>query len=237
MAIFVDQELWTSFRNVCAEHDSNETLVIESLLSGWLGNIDETRSADRTSSFEDVEIGPAVKECLDPKTTAEIFHEAVHNANVDIPEDVEQFIIQDLQNDPGEVQRAVTWFTVLCSFSATPMTVETAKTSLATFAKRRAPERKFEEIQSAVAQRFQIRVEDLRGTDNSKRILRPRQIAMYLTRQLTDTSFSMIGRLFGNRQVTTVKNAVAYVEQHQLDVELGGVVDILMKQIAPIRTS
>jgi chromosomal replication initiator protein len=64
-----------------------------------------------------------------------------------------------------------------------------------------------EDIQEAVAAWFHIKIADLKSRRRSKTLVHPRQIAMYLCRELTDASFPEIGRLFGGKDHTTIMHA------------------------------
>ena len=65
-----------------------------------------------------------------------------------------------------------------------------------------------EEIQKRVAEHFNIRLADMHSARRSRAVARPRQVAMYLAKQLTSRSLPEIGRKFGGRDHTTVMHAV-----------------------------
>ena len=79
----------------------------------------------------------------------------------------------------------------------------------------RASDRKVtvEEIQRRVGEHFNVRLSDLVGPKRVRQIARPRQIAMYLAKQLTARSLPDIGRRFGGRDHTTVMHAVKRIEE------------------------
>jgi chromosomal replication initiator protein len=70
-----------------------------------------------------------------------------------------------------------------------------------------------EEIQKRVAEHFNIRIADMHSARRARAVARPRQIAMWLSKQLTSRSLPDIGRKFGNRDHTTVMHAVKKVEE------------------------
>ena len=70
-----------------------------------------------------------------------------------------------------------------------------------------------EEIQKRVAEHFQIRLSDMSSARRSRTVARPRQIAMYLSKQLTSRSLPEIGRRFGGRDHTTVMHGVRRIEE------------------------
>lgn len=87
-------------------------------------------------------------------------------------------------------------------------------------------------IQQIVARRYNVSREDLISTRRTQHVLLPRQIAIYLARTLTIRSLPEIGRLFGNRDHTTVMHAVRRIEQRmQSDQKCAGDVAMFVKQI------
>ena len=70
-----------------------------------------------------------------------------------------------------------------------------------------------EEIQKRVAEHYNIRLSDMHSARRARAVARPRQIAMYLAKQLTTRSLPEIGRKFGGRDHTTVMHAVRKVEE------------------------
>ena len=70
-----------------------------------------------------------------------------------------------------------------------------------------------EEIQKKVSQHFNVKMSDMSSSRRSRTVARPRQIAMYLSKNLTSRSLPEIGRRFGNRDHTTVIHAVKKVEE------------------------
>ncbi|HSR71331.1 MAG TPA: helix-turn-helix domain-containing protein, partial [Kiloniellales bacterium] len=70
-----------------------------------------------------------------------------------------------------------------------------------------------EEIQKRVSEHFNVRVTDMHSARRARAVARPRQVAMYLSKQLTSRSLPEIGRKFGGRDHTTVMHAVRKVEE------------------------
>ena len=87
-------------------------------------------------------------------------------------------------------------------------------------------------IQKAVAERFQIKQIQLREKSNTKKIVYPRQVAMYLVKELTDASLPEIGRAFGGKHHTTVIHSVHKIEQtRQTDPDLNRMIQNLMDSL------
>jgi chromosomal replication initiator protein len=89
-------------------------------------------------------------------------------------------------------------------------------------------------IQEAVAHLFGVPVEELRQENNSRVVVVPRQIAMFLTKQLTDASLSDIGRHFGGRHHTTVMHSIARIQElRRSDPALDRTLTKLLREFAP----
>ncbi len=89
-----------------------------------------------------------------------------------------------------------------------------------------------EEIQKQVAQHFNIRISDMHSARRARSVARPRQVAMYLAKQLTSRSLPEIGRKFGGRDHTTVMHAVRKVEElREQDPGFAEDVDLLRRML------
>jgi chromosomal replication initiator protein len=97
------------------------------------------------------------------------------------------------------------------------------------------PEResKIKSIQEAVAQLFGLSVEALIGESTQRAVAVPRNIAVYITRQMTDATQVEIGQHFGGRHHSTVMNSIATIEkQRRANVDLDRVLCQLLKSLA-----
>ena len=89
-----------------------------------------------------------------------------------------------------------------------------------------------EEIQKRVAAHFNIRLGDMHSARRARNVARPRQVAMYLAKQLTSRSLPEIGRKFGGRDHTTVMHGVKRVEQlRETDAAFAEDIDLLRRMI------
>ena len=89
-----------------------------------------------------------------------------------------------------------------------------------------------EAIQKAVAEQFGMRVSELKQKNNSRAVVVPRQIAMFLAKQMTEASLPEIGRQFGGKHHTTVMHSIAKIEDQRrsdkdLNRMLGGLQEAL----------
>src|SRR6185436_17480588 len=90
-----------------------------------------------------------------------------------------------------------------------------------------------DEIESVVASKFHVKVSDIRSKRRSKTLVYPRQIAMYLCRELTDSSFPEIGRHFGGKDHTTIMHACKQINKaKEADSTLKATLESLKEQIA-----
>ncbi|MEC8768814.1 MAG: helix-turn-helix domain-containing protein, partial [Pseudomonadota bacterium] len=118
------------------------------------------------------------------------------------------------------------------SFSGRPITLEMAKEILRDLL--RASERRIsiDQIQRKVADYYNVRMGDMLSARRSRAVARPRQIAMYLSKQLTTRSLPEIGRKFGGRDHTTVIHAVRKVESlRESDPSIEEDVDLLLRSL------
>ena len=89
-----------------------------------------------------------------------------------------------------------------------------------------------EEIQKRVAEHFNIRLADMHSARRARAVARPRQVAMYLAKQLTTRSLPEIGRKFGGRDHTTVMHAVKKVDElRKADAAFGEDVELLRRML------
>lgn len=134
---------------------------------------------------------------------------AVH-AKIDLPENVRRFLAGRISNlralDAG--MRRLATHATLCN---RPITLEMAQTILHDVLKAHKRQVTIEEIQHKVAQHYDIHLADLSSARRARAVARPRQVAMFLARQLTRRSLPEIGRKFGDRDHTTVMYAVSRV--------------------------
>ena len=138
-----------------------------------------------------------------------------------------EFLAHRITTNVRVLEGALTRLFAFASLVGREITLELAQDCLADIL--RASDRKItiEEIQRKVSEHFNIRLSDMIGPKRTRTIARPRQVAMYLAKQLTTRSLPEIGRRFGGRDHTTIMHGVRVIEDmkgtdHQLaeDVEL-----------------
>jgi chromosomal replication initiator protein len=117
----------------------------------------------------------------------------------------------------GAMTRLVAW----CNLNHTEITLATTQQCLKQFIDMQVRKITIESIQRAVAEQFGMKVSDLKQKNNSRNVVVPRQIAMYLAKQMTEASLPEIGRQFGNKHHTTVMHSIGKIdEQRRTDKDL-----------------
>jgi chromosomal replication initiator protein len=113
-----------------------------------------------------------------------------------------------------ELEGALTRVVAFSSLTDRPMDVQLAQNVLQdVFPQGEAPAVSIERIQELVCERFSITPDELVSERRSQNIVYPRQVAMYLSRELTDSSLPKIGKEFGGRDHTTVIHATSKIQR------------------------
>jgi chromosomal replication initiator protein len=149
----------------------------------------------------------------DLETRIAILRKKVKTDGIHIPDpQVLTFIAGRVSTNIRELEGALTRVVAFSSLTGRPMTGELAQDVLKdVFPQGEPQEVSIERIQTAVSDRFSLSMEELCGDRRSQNIVYPRQVAMYLSRELTDASLPKIGREFGGRDHTTVIHATSKI--------------------------
>jgi chromosomal replication initiator protein len=149
----------------------------------------------------------------DLETRIAILRKKVKTDGIHVPDQqVLTFIAGRVSTNIRELEGALTRVVAFSSLTGRPMTVDLAQNVLKdVFPQGEAPEVSIERIQTAVTDRFGLSIDELCGERRSQNIVYPRQVAMYLSRELTDASLPKIGREFGGRDHTTVIHATSKI--------------------------
>src|SRR6476620_9735701 len=142
----------------------------------------------------------------DLETRIAILRKKVKTDRIHVPdEQVLTFIASRVSSNIRELEGALTRVVAFSSLTGRPMTVELAQDVLRdVFPQGEAAEVSIKRIQDLEADRFELTLDELCGEKRSQNIVYPRQVAMYLSRELTDSSLPRIGKEFGGRDHTTV---------------------------------
>jgi chromosomal replication initiator protein len=150
----------------------------------------------------------------DLETRIAILRKKVKTDQIHVPDpDVLTTIAERVATNIRELEGALTRVVAFSSLTGRPMTVELAEDVLKdVFPQGQAVEISIRRIQETVSERFGMTVNELCSAKRSQAIAYPRQVAMYLSRALTDSSLPKIGKEFGGRDHTTVMHANAKIE-------------------------
>ncbi len=133
--------------------------------------------------------------------------------NLDIPEDILHFVAGKVTSSGRDVEGAFNQLLIQHRFSDGPVDIEAIEKMLAHLVQSNEQKRvRIEDIQKVVARHYNVSKNDLLSNRRTRVIVRPRQIAMYLSKMLTPRSLPEIGRRFGGRDHTTVLHAVRKIE-------------------------
>ena len=142
----------------------------------------------------------------DYETRVAIMEKKLQEERIKIPDSVKELIIKNIVSNIRDLEGAINKVTAYARLTSAAITLELAEIALRDqLEQNNRSETTVEFIQEAVAERFGISVEDINGRKRSKKIIYPRQIAMYLSRKLLkDKSLPELGVAFGGRDHTTI---------------------------------
>ncbi|MEO6923168.1 MAG: chromosomal replication initiator protein DnaA, partial [Bryocella sp.] len=215
------------FHTFNALHEGMKQIVIASDRSPKeLGDFDD-RLRSRFEWGLVVDIQPP-----DLETKVAILQKKAEQEQTVLPMDVALFIAGNVRTNVRELEGALTRLIAWCSMHGVEITLPTAQQCLKQFIDTQVRKITIEAIQRAVAENFGMRVAELKQKNNSRQIVVPRQIAMYLAKQMTEASLPEIGRQFGGKHHTTVMHSISKIdEQRRNDKDLNRTVNKLMEQL------
>jgi len=168
----------------------------------------------------------------DIETRVAILNRKAELENITLPEDVALFLATAVKNNIRELEGCLIRIGAHASLTRKEINLDLAKAILAPILGNAGREISPDMIQKAVADHFGVKLSELRSDRKHKVIAMPRQVAMYLMREMTRCSFPDIGQRFGGRDHTTVMYAVKKIEKNLADdVSLRNTVDTLRKKI------
>lgn len=154
------------------------------------------------------------------------------NVKVTVPKDVLEFLAKRITSNVRHLEGALTRVMAFAELVGRPITMEMTRSVLQDLI--RANDRKLtiDEIQRSVADYFSIRLSEMLSDRRARTIVRPRQMAMYLCKHMTNRSFPEIGRKFGGRDHTTVMHAVQKIEElKESDSQIEHDLNLLTRQL------
>ena len=173
----------------------------------------EERVRSRLAGGFCVDIGPLDEELRGRILQSRIAIARQHHSGFDVPAAVLSYVTKAIQTNGRDLDGAVNRLLAHVTLTGAPLTVETAEAAIRDLVRTREPKKvKIEDIQKLVANHYNVSRADILSSRRTATVVRPRQIAMYLSKVLTLRSLPEIGRRFGGRDHTTVLHAVRKID-------------------------
>src|SRR6516225_8058224 len=168
----------------------------------------------------------------DLETKVAILQKKAEQEKVQLPIDVALFIASNIRSNVRELEGALIRLVAHSSLIGAEITLPYAQQVLKNFIDSQARKVTIESIQKMVAEQFGLRLVEIKAKNNSRAIVYPRQIAMYLAKHLTEASLPEIGRQFGGKHHTTVLHSVEKIEEvRKNDKDLHRLITKLTEQL------
>ena len=169
----------------------------------------------------------------DLETKVAILQKKSEQERITLPTDVALFIASNIRSNVRELEGALIRLVAHSSLIGAEITLAYTQHVLKNFIDSQARKVTIESIQKAVAEQFGLRLVEIKAKNNSRSIVYPRQIAMYLAKHLTEASLPEIGRQFGGKHHTTVLHSVEKIEElRKNDKDLNRLINKLTEQLS-----
>ncbi len=149
----------------------------------------------------------------DLETKVAILRRKADLDGVAVPDDVALFVANQVKSNVRELEGLLNRVVAFASLTAKPMSLDLAKETLRDILPENGRRATAAEIIKFVARHYGLKVGEIKSRSNAKQIAFPRQVAMYLCKQLTDLSYPEIGRQFNDKHHSTVMYSVEKIEQ------------------------
>ncbi len=168
----------------------------------------------------------------DLETKMAILDKKAEAEGVSLPDDVRAFIASKTKSNVRELEGALIKLVAYSSLTGAPIHLGMAQQILKHLVHVQDRKISIDSVQKAVAERMGIKQSQLKEKSNTKKVVYPRQVAMYLVKELTDASLPEIGRAFGGKHHTTVMHSVNKIEKDRHhDPELNRLLHSLMDSL------
>ena len=167
----------------------------------------------------------------DLETKVAILRKKAEEKKLDLPHEVALFIAERVRSNIRELEGHLNRVTAFGSLTGHPVNIDLAKEALKDLLSKDNKPITPADIMKVVAAHYGIKVSDLKSKSNARPIAYPRQVAMYMCKELTDLSYPEIGKLFNNKHHSTVMYSVEKIEQlTQDDQQVARTIEMLTKQ-------
>lgn len=168
----------------------------------------------------------------DVETKLAILKMKADQNNLVIPEDVAFFLASSITSNVRELEGYLVRIGAYASLTSTPIDMDMAKNILKDILVEQKKEISIESIQKIVANHFNVKTAELKSSKRLKTLVLPRQVAMYISRKLTSSSFPEIGNRFGGKDHSTIIHAIKKIEQKmEEDLQLKTTIERLMESM------
>ena len=168
----------------------------------------------------------------DLETKMAILDKKAEIEGLQLPEDVRTFIATKTKSNVRELEGALVKLIAYSSLTSAPINLPMAQQVLKHLTHAQDRRVTIDTIQKAVAEKYGIKQSQLKEKSNTKTIVGPRQVAMYLVKELTTASLPEIGRAFGGKHHTTVIHSINKIErQRQSDPDLNRLLHSLIDSL------
>ena len=216
-----------SFHTFNELHDHQKQIVIssDSPPKEIPGLVERLRSRFEWGLIADIQ-------APDLETKMAILDKKAEAENIHLPDDVRSFMASKTKSNVRELEGALIKLLAYSSLTGTPINLHMAQQVLKHLVHVQDRRVTMDSIQKAVAEHFQLKPSQLKEKSNTKKIVYPRQVAMYLVKELTSASLPEIGRAFGGKHHTTVIHSVNKIEKERhIDPELNRILHRLMDSL------
>jgi chromosomal replication initiator protein len=166
----------------------------------------------------------------DLETKVAILKKKADHDGVELPDDVALFIAHQVKTNVRELEGMLNRVVAFSSLTAKPLSLELAKETLRDILPEDGRRATAAEIIKFVARHYGLKVSEIKSKSNSKQIAFPRQVAMYLCKELTELSFPEIGRQFNDKHHSTVMYSVDKIAKlRATDAELDRALDGMVR--------
>ncbi len=168
----------------------------------------------------------------DIETRIAILCKKAEEEEIDLPQEVANFLATNIWSNVRELEGSLTRLGAFASLTKVEITIDLAQEVLRHTLKDNEKQVTVRNIQKAICDHFDVKISDLKSKRRTKNLALARQMAMYLCRKFTSTSFPAIGAEFGGRDHSTVIHASKTIEQKTVtDPYVKATVDRLVRQL------
>ena len=149
----------------------------------------------------------------DRETREAILRDKVQQEEIEVPEEVLRLIAEKVQSNVRELEGCLTRLTAYSNMTGKPITLELSELALKEIFDQKQPKKVTAEmIMQTVSDYYSVTLSELVGPTRKREVTVPRQVAIYLTREMTGMSLPQIGEVFGGRDHTTIMHSCKVME-------------------------